>query len=523
MQHYLSSTLLGKWRFSLALGLLVMLMIGSMYQSSAARAAGSGPVIHWNSSMIYAGQNNGNPWGPVGENASVNGQNFPTNKQLRLVLVAGDSNNTPSACKISVATVSSVTTDNRGQFAQNFSWPVSAGEVNKEYSICAVSASDGSVVSSRDDGPFTVLSSTPPVIALSASSVTAGNTLTITGHSWVPPQPVNINIAGCADCEPGNTEVASTVIDSTGLNDGSFSVTVTIPASTKTGNYVVNAFTQSGLDANYIVGSGVQHLAINSATPTATSTATVTPTATAAVTATVATTATTLPTVTATGTTVTANSNTSTNGSSNGGDGGGNGPMILLFVALGVLLLAIAGVVIFMLLQRSSLGKRPLPNTLPAHARNHGQLASPYGGPSSNPGNAMQSMQYMQQGGSQSLYGQNAQGSNSLSGLRPTGGLGTNYETNQQATQQYGTAYGGHGQSGQLSHGAWSAQQSGPAFMHNDQTMAVPNYDEYGTMAGPASSLSQCRNCGRQLNPNDLRCGGCGIPVANPHTSLWGR
>jgi hypothetical protein len=452
MRHSLSSTLLGKWRFSLALGLLVMLMMGSVYQSSAARAAGSGPIIHWNSSMIYAGQNNGNPWGPVGENASVNGQNFPVNKQLRLILVAGDSNNTPSACKTSVATVSSVTTDNTGQFAQNFSWPISAGEVNKEYSICAVSASDGDVVSSHDDGPFTVLAARPPVIALSASSVTAGSTLTITGHSWVPPQPVNINIAGCADCEPGNTEVASTVIDSTGLNDGLFSVSVTIPASTKTGNYVVNAFTQSGLDANYIVGSGVKHLEINAATPTATVTSTATVTAT--VTPTVAATATTLPTVTATATTVTSNSNTSINGSSNGG----NGPMILLFVALGVLLLAIAGVVIFMLLQRSSQAKHPVPNTLSTHPRNYGQSASLYGGLSSNPANAMRSM-----------------------------------------------------------------QDIGPASMHNEQTVAMQNYGGYGTIAGSTSNLILCSNCGGQLNPHDLRCGGCGMAIANPHTSIWGR
>jgi hypothetical protein len=521
MRHNLSSTLLGKWRFSLALGLLVMLMMGNVYQSSAARAAGSGPIIHWNSSMIYAGQNNGNPWGPVGENASVNGQNFPANKQLRLILVAGDSNDTPSACKTSVATVSSVTTDSTGQFAQNFSWPVSAGEVNKEYSICAVLASDGNVVSSHDDGPFTVLAASPPVIALSASSVTAGNTLTITGHSWVPPQPVNINIAGCADCEPGNTEVASTVIDSTGLNDGSFSVSVTIPASTKTGNYVVNAFTQSGLDANYIVGSGVQHLAINGATPTATatSTATVTPTVTATVTATVAITATTLPTVTVT--TVASNSNTSTNDSSNGG----NGPMILLFVALGVLLLAIAGVVIFMFLQRSSLGKRPSSNTLPTHAHDRGQSLSPYGGPSSNPGNAIQSLQYMQQDGSHSLYGQNAQISNSLTGFGQTGGSGANYSSNQQTMQQYGTAYthGEYEQSGPLSNGTRSAQQPGPASIHNEQTVAMQNYGGYGTIAGPTPNLAQCRNCGSQLNPNDLHCGGCGMPVTNPHTSMWGR
>src|SRR6266568_7079391 len=140
MQHYLSSTLLGKWRFSLALGLLVMLMIGSMYQSSAARAAGSGPVIHWNASMIYAGENNGNPWGPVGENASVQGVNFPANQQFRLVLVQGDSNNDAALCHSPVATVGSATSNSAGQFYQNYSWPAAAGQVNKAYSICAIKA-----------------------------------------------------------------------------------------------------------------------------------------------------------------------------------------------------------------------------------------------------------------------------------------------------------------------------------------------------------------------------------------------
>ena len=59
---------------------------------------------------------------------------------------------------------SSATTDSSGKFAQNFSWPVAAGQVNKEYSICAARATDGNIVSHRDDGPFTVLAASPPVI-----------------------------------------------------------------------------------------------------------------------------------------------------------------------------------------------------------------------------------------------------------------------------------------------------------------------------------------------------------------------
>src|SRR5438552_17435514 len=125
MRHKQRPTMPLRYRYTranvLAVILLAVLAAASLHPSAGTRAAGSGPIIHWNSSMIYAGQNNGNPWGPVGENASVNGQNFPANKQLRLILVAGDSNDTPSACKTSVATVSSVTTDSTGQFAQNFS------------------------------------------------------------------------------------------------------------------------------------------------------------------------------------------------------------------------------------------------------------------------------------------------------------------------------------------------------------------------------------------------------------------
>src|SRR5947209_14983327 len=151
----------------LAVILLAVLAAASLRLSAGAQAAGNGPIIHWNSSMIYGGQNNGYPWGPVGENAIVNGANFTQNLQLRLVLVQGDSNNNPSICRSSGVTVGTVTTNGSGTFQQGFTWPVAAGQVNGQYSICSLQASDGTVRSHQDDGPFTVLAANPPAILLS--------------------------------------------------------------------------------------------------------------------------------------------------------------------------------------------------------------------------------------------------------------------------------------------------------------------------------------------------------------------
>src|SRR5437764_876496 len=130
MRHKQRPTMPLRYRYTranvLAVILLAVLAAASLHPSAGARAAGNGPIIHWNSSMIYAGQNNGYPWGPVGENAIVNGANFAPNVQLRLMLVRGDSNNNPAACRSSGVTVGTVTVSRSGTFQQSFTWPVAA-------------------------------------------------------------------------------------------------------------------------------------------------------------------------------------------------------------------------------------------------------------------------------------------------------------------------------------------------------------------------------------------------------------
>src|SRR6266853_6002043 len=158
------------WQLWASTLLLLPLLVVFLYHTSAAHAGGGGPIIHWDSSMIYAGQNNGYPWGPVGENTIVHGAGFTANQNLRLVVSPGDSNADANVCQQSVLTivVATVTSDSAGNFTQNFPWPGAAGHVNQGYSICALLMADNSTVSRRDDGPFTVLTSNPPVITLSA-------------------------------------------------------------------------------------------------------------------------------------------------------------------------------------------------------------------------------------------------------------------------------------------------------------------------------------------------------------------
>jgi hypothetical protein len=407
------------WRIWAVVLLLLPLLAVVLNQVPVAQAAGGDPIIHWDSTMIYAGQNNGNPWGPVGENTIVHGANFSSNQQLHLIIVPGDSNNNPMVCKQTGVTVATVTTNASGTFDQNFPWPASASQINQGYSVCSILAVSGRVASSQDDGPFTVLTANPPVIGISSTSVQAGGTVTVTGHNWVPPQQVTINIAGCAACEPGNSEVTNARTTSSGLNDGSFSVSVTIPASTKPGSYVVDALTSTGMEAFYT--TGVQHLTITAAPITSPPTVNPSPTKSPAATVT----ATQAATVTATTTSTGAPGSTSSSSSDNGGKS--NTLLIFVLIAIALVLFAIAGVIIFIPMLRS---RKQAPRAGPAQYMQHngsspnvGQAQMmPPGRPPSNfnqPAQQQESYTPMPPGSPYNNYGQSPVCSNCGNGLPP--------------------------------------------------------------------------------------------------------
>lgn len=327
----------------LALVLLVMVLSVAAVQAPQAQAssvAGSGPIVHWDQSMIYPGHNSGNPEGPVGETTVVHGAGFTANQALNMVIVAGNSLTKPASCQPPTAgtsvLVGTATTDATGNFNATFAWPAGVGQTGQVRinSICTYDATNTTLLSSREDGPFTVLTDSKPAFSLSTTSVAAGGTLTVTGQNWVPPQPINISIASCADCDPGNANIANATTTSVGLSSGTFSVNIPIPATMAANNYVVNVFSQAGpLDAAHIDGLGVKQLAVTAAVATPTPTAAPSPSVTAVSTQ-----------AAATPTTV---GSSSTNATS-----GGNGLVIGLLIALALVLLIAGGVIFFLLARR---------------------------------------------------------------------------------------------------------------------------------------------------------------------------
>lgn len=293
----------------------------------AAQAAGGclNGCIHWDSSMIYPGQNNGFPEGPVGEHALVHGEGFvaAAGQTLTFQVVRGDVTASDTQfCQLAnpkVPLSGTATPDSSGKFDFDFVWPAAAS--SGQWSICAYRASDGTPLFNTDDGPFSVLAAQPPSLALSNASVHPGDTITLTGHNWLPAQgQIFVYIGPCADC--GGAPLASTMATSAG--DGSFSVTLNIPASAAAGGYIASAHNASSVLDLIDMGP---HVVVNlapTATPKPTATATSAPTATAA-------------------------PNTTSSGSSNGSGGGNNALLVVIGILVVVLLLVIAGLVIFLL------------------------------------------------------------------------------------------------------------------------------------------------------------------------------
>jgi hypothetical protein len=368
----------GRRRLLCALALTLALLSGlSFSHPQLARAAGNGPIINWDSTMIFPGQNNGNPWGPPGEQATVHGQKFTTaNQKLNLVLVAGDSDSTPTVCHNSLILVAQVTVSTTGTFDANFIWPTTVNQAGFTYSICALSTK-GAVVSTQDGtGPFTVLTANPPMINVSANTVAAGNTVTVTGQNWVPPQSVEVDVT----LNHGPGFITNATLNASNLNSGTFSTTLTIPANTTPGDYTVTAFTTQNNLLNVANTNGTIALAVTApvvATPTPSVTVTPTPTATPTAVATPTASANLTPSITPT---AIANSG----GSNNNGNTPNNSAKSLVFIlliALSAIILAIGGLLLFMLAQR----KRPVPPFGPNLSPRGAGGANPYV-VSSNPG-----------------------------------------------------------------------------------------------------------------------------------------
>ncbi len=284
------------WRGALgALAIVGALALGMTWAVAPAHAAGgcgtTQACIHWSSDMIYAGQNNGFPEGPVGEHAAVTGEGFTPSEQISLRLAQGDVNN-PSGggsayefCKLATPRVDGVATgitvDSSGNFSASFDWPAAAG--SGLWSVCAIDNASGFPAplgaGSIDDGPFSVLSSHAPSLALSSATVNPGGSVTVTGHHWLPGQGQIFVYAGpCADC--GGTPLAFATVSSN--SSGVFTATLSFAGTAAPGSYIVSAHTQNGVLDTITSGPHITVALAPTATPLPTATATAAPTATTA-------------------------------------------------------------------------------------------------------------------------------------------------------------------------------------------------------------------------------------------------
>jgi hypothetical protein len=354
--------LICKPRFALLLLLaLAGLAATNMFHSQRAEAASGDPIIHWDSSMIYPGQNNGYPWGPVGEQARIHGAKFTAGEvvgqTIKLALLQGDVNNPPGGgssyefCKLAgpKLAIGQANVDGSGAFDFNFAWPASAG--SGMYSVCAYNTLDGLPVGNIDDGPFTVLSSHAPSVAVSHTSVAAGESVTVTGKNWTPPQDVNVYIAACVDCD-GPIVVAGTA-HSSGLNAGTFSITFTIPATATPGDYVAGANAHSVLDVG---PAGGKHIAITAAVATPTVAATVTAAQS------------------------TAAAGSGTGNTNNSGGLAGLSPLVLILAGAGILVLLLLIILLIVALSRRGSNKTPPGSTMGGATPDWGRPGSPAGG-----------------------------------------------------------------------------------------------------------------------------------------------
>jgi hypothetical protein len=320
---------------TLALALLLCVAAFS-YPPLAHAGSNANAIIYWDSTMLVPGQSSSNPEGPPDEMATAHGQNFSPNQQLDLVLVSGNINNNPAVCYANQTSVRNVKTTASGTFETSFIWPTSLNQPNQQYSICAITPNHISANTKDGNGPFTVLTANPPAISVSSTSISAGNTITVTGENWVPPQQVDVAVT----LGQGQSSIATASVTSNGLSSGTFTATLTIPANAASGNYIVTASTPNNL-LSLAYTNGTQALTVTgSATPTVTTTPTVTPTATS--------TPTSSQTPSATQTAI-------ANGLNGNSSSGGNNVLIFaLLIVLAVVILGIGGVLVFILAQRKN-------------------------------------------------------------------------------------------------------------------------------------------------------------------------
>lgn len=356
-----------------ALGLiavLAVLALGICVAPGQARAANGGAKIIF-TAPIYAGQNNGDPEGPVGTQVGISGSGW-TGTGGVVITLADRKNDTAgdpgSACTNGSPTVpvdpaATSKPDGSGNIATSFEWPTQAGTQGHAYWVCGTQ--DGTTAKGAQ--AFTVLSPLPPSVGVSAAQVPLGGTVTVTGQNWLPGsspkynQKISVILAPCVACDPGGPDHVSSTTVSAQAN-GTFSVSLPLPSGAKVGDKLYVSAQSLG-DGSPSLPAG----ALNTYNSTAANlTVTDQPTATPAPSAT----PTNTPAAQASQTAVAGNG-----GSNNTSANGGNTLLLVLLLALGGVLLLAAAVALILFLR----SRNPAPVAAGRRGPGYGGHSTYYG------------------------------------------------------------------------------------------------------------------------------------------------
>ena len=267
---------------------------------------------------------------------------------------------------------------NGGSFSGWFRWP--SGTALNTYRVCAMLGNVMEVA-----GSYTVLSSNPPSVSISPSTVSPNNQATITANNYYPAG-TQVNFAWMS----GNT-VIDNLNSATSNTSGIAILTFTVPKfSIASGSYSINASVGSGQPPTLFSSTNFTYHApvvppAPTPNPSPTSPPTPTPGVTPTVTATASATATTgtTPTVSASPTVASSQTPVTNGGTTSGSNGGSNtgtptsGSSNALLVGAGVAVLIgllLVGVVVALLISRRRKAARAqakvIPPTLPNYAGN---------------------------------------------------------------------------------------------------------------------------------------------------------
>ncbi len=299
----------------------VALLISPLTGQASAHSPGDVPVAPADASPTATATPAGPPTltlvspssgtGPVNAKLTVAGDNWSGAVNVGAILSPGDCSNKSGWAK----SFGSPKANGAGHISFSFTWPTSLNQTSSQYYICATNASG-----TAPSVPFQVASPTAPAIAFSVNSAQVGVLLTINGSNFLGAGPITITAQG----PQGSARLVTTV---TPLDNGTFSVPFT-PTVRDVGSVTVRATSASEGGAPSAIATSSKLVVV--AAPTATATLAPTPT-------------------TATGGVIPTPTDT------------GNSATAIVLVVVGILfaLLAIAGVVIFLLVRRRGVPEGP--------------------------------------------------------------------------------------------------------------------------------------------------------------------